>query len=309
MRGAWRAWIVAGLIIGTLAAGGSASAADWREAPVVPSIGAGMEGALKDRLAQARESGNRASVFAKLGDSITETQAFLQGLACGEQHLAGHGGLGPTIRYFHNVRLPNSYTVVWCGYADSWSRASAGAMTGQTAAWATSAGAAEGSRCRGGESPLACEYRLLRPAWSVVMFGTNDVDRVGDGAFRAAMERIVSASRRRGVIPILSTIPPRLDSAAANRRVKRFNAVIFDVAGDAGLPLINFWRATQGPAMVNQGIHAGDGIHPNVYVSYDCDPFCRPLEFSNQALRYGYNQRNLITIETLDRLRRRVILN
>ena len=266
-----------------------------------------METKLRDDLAAARAAGNRQSVFAKLGDSITETQAYLQGLACNEEHLAGHTNLRGTIRFFHQTRFPDGYTAVWCGHADSFSRASAAAMSGQTAEWVTQPGAAEGSRCRRHESPLTCEYRLLRPAWSLIMFGTNDVEQIRDvGRYVEDMGRIVDQSRSRGVIPILSTIPPRLDSRALNGRVDQYNNALYRLAARRRVPLINFWRALEQPRMVNQGMYS-DGIHPNVYVSYDCDPFCRPLDFGAPALRYGYNQRNLITLETLDQIRKRVI--
>jgi lysophospholipase L1-like esterase len=298
----------AGLVIAMFATTPSmAHAADWRDAPIVPSIDARLAGQLRAQLADARAAGNRAGVFAKLGDSITETQANLQGLACDEERLAGHTDLRPTIQFFHRARFPDGYTAVWCGYADSFSRASAAATSGQTAGWVTTNGAADGARCRAGESPLACEYRLLRPAWSLIMFGTNDLEQIGDvDRFRQDISRIVSQSRSRGVIPILFTIPPRLDSAALNRRVHAYNDALYRFAASRGVLLINFWRALTQPGMVHQGMYT-DGIHPNVYVSYDCNPFCRPLDFGAEALRYGYNERNLITLETLDRLRRRVI--
>jgi hypothetical protein len=138
------------------------------------------------------------------GDSITESQAYLQGLGCGEERLAGHADLRPAIRFFHRTRFPDPYTVVWCGYADSFSRASGAAMSGQTAGWVISRGAAVGARCRAGESPMGCEYRLLRD-----------------------INRIVTQSRNRDVIPVLSTIPPRLDSARLNRRVNAYNDALF----------------------------------------------------------------------------------
>jgi hypothetical protein len=296
------------IAVGLFAAAPSAAgAASWRDAPIVPNIGPQLASELRAQLADARAAGNRAGVFAKLGDSITETQAYLQGLACDEERLAGHTDLRPTIQFFHRTRFPNGYTVVWCGYADSFSRASAAATSGQTAGWVTTSGAAGSGRCRAGESPMACEYRLLRPAWSLVMFGTNDVEQIGNvDRFRQDINRIVSQSRSREVIPILSTIPPRLDSAALNRRVNIYNEALYRLAASRGVLLVNFWRALTQPRMVHRGMHT-DGIHPNVYVSYDCTPFCRPLDFGAEGLRYGYNQRNLITLETLDRLRRRVI--
>jgi hypothetical protein len=139
------------------------------------------------------------------------------------------------------------------------------------------------------------------------MFGTNDVAQTANvQGYVQDMGRIIDQSRSRGVIPILSTIPPRLDSHSLNERVAHYNDALYRLAARRQVPLINFWRALEQPRMVDQGMYS-DGIHPNVYVSYDCDPFCRPLDFGSAALRYGYNQRNLITLETLDQIRKRVI--
>ena len=293
-------------VLAALAGGGQAEARDWRDAPVVPRIEGAVESSLERRLDEAVAAGNRPGVFAKLGDSITESQAYLRGIACGEEALAEWESLRPTIDFFHAEQFPDRYTDVWCGYADSFSRASAAAETGKTAAWATEVEGRAGEGCEAGESPLACEYRLLHPAFAVVMFGTNDAGFVSPAAYRDAIVRIVDESLARGTIPILTTIPPRLDDRAANRRTHRFNAILLRIARQNDLPLINFWRATQGRRMVNQGMHS-DGIHPNVFLSYECQPFCEPLDFSHDALAYGYNQRNLITLRTLDRIRRAVI--
>jgi hypothetical protein len=298
MMSAMRLSLIA--MIASLALAGPAHA-DWRNAPVVPEIDAVMASSLDRRIDESVAAGNDRNVFAKLGDSITESQAFLRGIACEEESLGRWTDLRPTIDAVHSAQLPDRYTDVWCGYADSFSRASAGARTGQTAAWATTPGDGEGE-CVRGETPLACEYRLLRPTLAIVMFGTNDAGFVATGAYRDAMARIVEESLARGTVPILSTLPPRLDDRSANRRVNRFNAIVARLARRNRLPLVNFWRATRSPRMVDQGMHA-DGIHPNVYSSYECDPFCAPLDFGREGLRYGYNQRNLITLRTLDRIR------
>ena len=128
------------LAVAMLLAAAVPAHADWRKAPVVPQIEGVLESSLERRLDESVAAGNRPDVFAKLGDSITESQAFLRGFGCGEERLSGRTGLRPTIDFFHAERFPDRYTDVWCGYADSWSRASAGALTGQTAAWATAPG-------------------------------------------------------------------------------------------------------------------------------------------------------------------------
>ena len=56
----------------------------------------------------------------------------------------------------------------------------------------------------------------------VLMFGTNDVgvsDPSAAFSYASNMWRIVDALTAQGVIPLMSTIPPRGDNAAANARV------------------------------------------------------------------------------------------
>ena len=134
------------------------------------------------------------------------------------------------------------------------------------------------------------------------MFGTNDADALSPAQFIADMRRIVEESEAQGVIPVLSTLPPRLDRRDANRRIIAYNAASPGSRSRRGSRSINYWRALSGRRIVNRGI-SEDGVHPSVFIDYECDPFCRPLEFTPRALRYGYNQRNLITLQTLRVLR------
>ncbi len=55
---------------------------------------------------------------------------------------------------------------------------------------------------------------------------------------------------------------------------------------------------------MNQGI-SGDGVHPNAYAG--CAPHCGSTDFSADGLRYGYNVRNLISLEALAKVLRVVI--
>ena len=56
------------------------------------------------------------------------------------------------------------------------------------------------------------------------------------------------------------------------------------------------------PGMLNQGM-SDDGVHPSVY---NCPP-CDGVNFSDKALRYGYNVRSLGALLVLDKLKRVVI--
>jgi hypothetical protein len=145
-------------------------------------------------------------------------------------------------------------------------------------------------------TPLRCEIKAIRPGVAIVMFGTNDLN-VGftPATFADNLDGIVAELVTAGVIPILSTIPPRTDDDKANARVSGYNMAAIAVAKARGVPLVNFWRALDGPGMVDRGME-GDGIHPN-----DID---LGASFTPRGLRYGQNQRNLTTLQALDKIRR-----
>jgi hypothetical protein len=151
------------------------------------------------------------------------------------------------------------------------------------------------------DTPLRCEVLVTRPAIALVMYGTNDLEAGVDlASFRHNMDMIVSQLLDAGVIPVLSTIPPRPRQRRANARVSGFNQVVKAVADERGVPLWNYWAQLAGPDMINQGI-SGDGVHPSA-LRYGGD-------FGPQGLRYGYNQRSLGALQMLDKVLRVVIMD
>lgn len=148
-------------------------------------------------------------------------------------------------------------------------------------------------------TPLGCEVLVTRPAVALVMYGTNDLAAGVDlASYRHNLDRIVGQLLEAGVIPVLSTIPPRPLHRRANARVSGYNQVVKAVADERGIPLWNYWAQLAGGDMVNSGISA-DGIHPNAW-RYGGD-------FSAQGLRHGYNQRSLGALQMLDKLLRVVM--
>ena len=279
----------------------SAHADGLRATPVVPPLAGNTGENARAIFAAGQTLGNHADVFAKVGDSITESGSFLQDLACEEPAWGRWAALGETRAFYGAHTFPRGYTSVWCGRANSFSRASTTAVTAWDAADALAAPMDDPpAGCRG-LSPLACEYRLLHPSVALVMYGTNDVESFSVDAFRANLAAIVERSVEAGVIPVLSTIPPRADRKHRNGRVVSFNRRVLAVAHDYRVPLWNYWRSLQGPRMVNHGI-GDDGVHPNLYGGCEPPLGCRPTDFTRRGLRYGYNQRNLGALRVLDRL-------
>ena len=61
--------------------------------PVIPGIDAGMKSRLQSILEDGRGKSNRPNVFAKIGDSITESGSFLQGIGCRDEVLGDFASL------------------------------------------------------------------------------------------------------------------------------------------------------------------------------------------------------------------------
>jgi len=248
----------------------------------VPRIDAAMQARLSIIAAEGARHGMRREVFAKLGDSLTESGSFLQDVGHGWFDLGAYEWLGDTIAMYRRVPVDADGN-------DSFAHASQAAAGG----WST-ADALEGP------SPNAVERELdtLRPALAFVLFGTNDIDRGPPAQFRDGLDHIVAACLSRGVIPVLSTVPDRLDGGGPASRVPAMNDVVQALARTRGLPVIDL-NAALAP-LPRHGIET-DGIHLS---AWQRDGDYRTANFTDESLRDGYNVRNLITLQTLDALRR-----
>ncbi len=232
------------------------------------------------RLKAVRAKGaGRADVFAKVGDSITVNPGFLACFAKADVNLGAHAALAPTVAFFKQTPAAAAAT--------SFDRVTLAAVVG----WSASKAAG------GSPSPIEQEVAAIDPAYAVVMLGTNDTYEQGvailDRYLRLGVDQLLAA----GVVPLLSTIPPRGDKADANRLVPEMNAVVRAVAEERGVPMMDYWQTLA--ALPEYGLSA-DGVHPQVYVSGGA----RPCWLTDAALSEGVNQRNLITLEALDRARR-----
>jgi hypothetical protein len=289
----------------------SVARADWTSARIVPRLDAPTSKQTLATLRRADALGNHRDAFAKVGDSITQSPAFLDPLGCGQSRLGRYRGLRATIRLFATRSVPGRSQE--CRKVNSFSRDSAAALLRTTSWWPLDPSGAEDPACRAGEPPLACEIRLDRAAFAVILTGTNDISVcVGLGGdpipdFLTNMRAIVRASRQLGVVPILNTLPPRTDSAQFEAATERLNEQLVGLANELHAPLINLWRALAGlPA---RGLW--DGVHLSVSgwpgcsqpcAPNQCAPACFGANFTRAGLAYGTDMRNLITLLTLRRL-------
>lgn len=213
-------------------------------------------------------------VFAKVGDSITVAPQFLNCFAGSNVDLAEHAGLSDTLEHFRAGSAAGG---------SPWRRASLAAKGGMQAPWALS----------GTPTHLASEIETIKPRYAIIMYGTNDAASHTIARFGPALLTIVDRLIKRGVVPILSTIPPNRKSSAVNADVPFFNAVIRGVAQGRQVPLMDFWKELQ--PLTKNGL-SPDGVHPNMFSGGGC-------KLTADGLKYGYNVRNLLSLESLDRAR------
>jgi GDSL-like Lipase/Acylhydrolase family len=226
--------------------------------------------------------GNRADVFSKVGDSITAAPHFLNPIGEGLYNLGDYQYLQGIINYFSVTEARDGKT--------AFDNLSLAAGVGWPAHAAVDANFADSSLCETGESPLVCEYRLVRPAFALIMFGTNDVSRFDADLYKGNLQQIVQTSIEMGVIPIISTIPNRV---GFEDKVVEFNQVIRETAVRFSIPLWDFYTAIQ--ALPDGGLSA-DGTHPTI------PPYGErgSADFRASNLYYGYVIRNLTALQMLD---------
>jgi hypothetical protein len=238
---------------------------------------------------RGQQLGNRADVFAKVGDSITASGDFLRPIADGGLILGSYAYLQTVVEYFSQTTARDH---------NSFGSSSVAARAAWTTADVLNPSLAAPGLCQVGvETPLECEYRLIQPAVALIMFGTNDVHLLDLNTYEANLRRIVEISVDRGVIPVLSTIP---EQPARVGLVAPVNAIIRRVASVYRVPVWHYYEATQG--LPNYGISV-DNIHPSV------NPLApgSAAVFTPDNLGYGYNVRNLTALQVLDAIWRQVL--
>ena len=226
-------------------------------------------------------------VFSVAGD--TPPAQFLGDLADGEANfgdLQDAAALSDLVFYYTSTSLPVGGNSFQNGGALS---------TG--ADWRASdlldPGRANPGVCAGGESPLACEIRVNRPAVIFIIVGRNDVlNNTPLDEFEADMATIVETAIAGGTIPILTTIPG--DPAVAPQ-LQQYNSAIVQIADDADIPLLNVWRrvASNAPGGVNPDLTLTSSGVGDQFVPGELDI-------------YGAPNRNLIALRMLQQVRANV---
>ena len=223
--------------------------------------------------------GNRNYAFSKVGDSNTDNPAFLTPFDQGTFNLGSYVDLATTINYFRG----------------SFARASHAAVGGFSTAKVLDPSLA-GAGCAGGETPLACEYRLNKPSVALILLGTGD--QHSWQGFEARYRKIIEYSIQQGVVPVLITKADDLESKEDTAPAGFTNETIRRLALEYDVPLLDLRHAVE--PLPNLGC-GPDGFH------YNSPADGQTATFDAAHLTYGFNMRNLTALEALEALRRYVL--
>ena len=232
---------------------------------------------------KGQELGNRPNVFSKIGDSITYDSNFLGPIGNGRTLWYGYEHLAPASRYFMQVKARTG---------NSFNNDTLAAFPGWEAIDLTDSSKAL-SGCLG-HAPLDCELMQTKPSVAIIMIGTNDSTGHEDLAwFQGYIDLIIEKCIEAGVIPVMSTVPWN-----AYEDIAPYNAAIIESARAHDVPVLDTYGAFE--TLPNHGV-GEDGVHPTV------PPNGNTADFSSSGLNYGYNMRNLITLQMLDAIWRQVL--
>jgi hypothetical protein len=218
------------------------------------------------------ELGNNPRAFSKVGDCGSTPAWFL-----------GDFDRGP--RYY-SLGVYQSLAEVIQEFQGSFARTSLAAKSGFNASSVFAPLWANRKFCESNETPLACEYRLHRPAFAFITLGTND--RWHMDTFEAQMRRIIEFSIEQGVVPILAT---KADNEEGDGSI---NATIAALAHEYDIPLWNYWLAVQ--PLPDHGLQ-DDQAH----ITWGPNRFNDP-----HAMEKGWPVRNLTALQVLDAVWRSV---
>jgi hypothetical protein len=259
------------------------SAIDVGALPVVPEIGPEVRLHVQAVFRAGRDKGNRPGVFTKLGDCMTENAAFLAPIGDGDFVVGDHPEVAAVIERFSVTPArvgdwrDNAFATRSLSAAGGFNVAAPLDPTWSDPAW-----------CQNSESPLACELRVAKPAYAIIMFGTNDVSVTDGDTFNFYLRSVVDGTLDAAVVPILSTFPERPEDPA---KTKMLNQIVIQVANEYRVPVMNLYRALE--TLPNRGVNPADTIHLNT------PPDGRTDIFDADHLRFGFTVRNLVTLQAL----------
>ncbi len=259
--------------------------------PIVPVITSRIRYAMRAVYLKGVKLGNNPRAFAMVGDCHTSHPSFFSQIGLHQYNLGAYGGLQGIIDYYSvpprdglttsfNVQSQAAHSAFTAGAVLDWQWSNPQFCT-----------VTDSEK----ESPLRCEYRLDKPAVSIILFGVNDVLTETPQQFNTFMRYIVKDTLDRGIIPLLSTAG---ENSSQPEKARQFNQIVVKIAQEKSLPLINL--ATALANLPNKGMD-GDGIH------LSRGALEQTAFFDDANLKFGYTMRNLVTLEALEVIRKQII--
>ncbi|MEP7287700.1 MAG: SGNH/GDSL hydrolase family protein [Chloroflexota bacterium] len=241
----------------------------------------------KEIFLKGKALGLRTNVFSKVGDSITFSPSFLTPIGQGQYDLAAYSAeLLPVIQFFsqQTARVGNSFANPSLAAGPGWK-----ADTLFLPAWSDPCGS---------EQCLLCEYNRVKPAVALIMIGTNDSSDVAPADYTKNLHRLLDTTINMGILPVISTIPPKRLDPVNNAKVDQWNTIIRGIAVEYQIPLWDYWSTMVNAP--NQGI-SSDGVHPSAPANGATG------SFTPANLVYGYNIRNLTALQVLNAIWKQVL--
>jgi lysophospholipase L1-like esterase len=231
--------------------------------------------------------GNHAGVLTIAGDDTAVQAGYLEPFVAGGAYTldGATAGLQSIVDWYNQLPV---------GAGFSFNNNGAAAGNGWKAEDLLLPFAGDTGACLAGENPLSCEFRLTQPAVILISVGANDVLSGTDiTAFRTSLDQIIQTARDNGVIPVLMTLPPRLDGAVTADQTRVYNEVIIEAANAAQIPVINVWLALNN--LPDSGLSGG--VSPSISPSGAGD-------LTESAIStYGLSALNWATLTTLNDIR------
>jgi hypothetical protein len=273
--------------------------------PVVPRIDAALQARLRAVTAVGRARGSQPGVFAKVGDSITSSPMFLVPIGCGPVRYGRWSSLRAVVERW-STAVPHGWLDPGCPAATSFTRVGASAAPGWQVGDLVRLRSATDALCPPpARSAIECELDALRPTVALVEIGSNDVvtrdgeqvDPDGIRRFEPQLRQLLRTILDGGVVPVVSTVPPRHRPVEADQLVLQLNRLIIRVAGEERVPLWNYWLALQSSSQFGM---AYDWVHPSPAPTGAGD-------LRDSAMGWGYNVRNLTALQVLEKVGRVVL--
>lgn len=217
-------------------------------------------------------------VFMKVGASSEVSSSNMHCFAGTDYDLGDHAALAETLTSFVTGDAAGS---------TPFDRDSLATEVGRSASWAIA----------GDPSPLQLEVDAITPALAFVHYGGNDMGLGVDPGtalpgFYESMSTLLDRLETQGIVAIVVGLTRRGDDPDADRWIATYNQVLRALAQQRQVPFVDAWWAID-PLPAN-GL-GPDGLH----LRADPDGACL---LDAEGLQYGYNMRNLIQLESLDRV-------